>query len=122
MPFRVKNMKILLSTTCESLIGMINSNFGYHIEQRKNGFFAKRNSKGLIPPDGHWQFILACAHLAKNGLHIADIQLSWTELYDALYEAFHFVAADRVGWNGREAKKLTYNAADIINLQNTFGL
>ena len=115
-------MKILLSTTCESLTGMINTNFGYHVEQRKKGFFGKRNSKGSVPPDGHWRFILQCAHLAQNPLYIADIQIHWSELYDALYEAYHFVAADQVGTNGREAKKLTYNARDILNLQISFGL
>ena len=115
-------MKIILSTNCESLTGILNTNLGYVVQKRKSGFFGVRCNNRIVPPDGHWRFILACAHLAKNGLHIADIQLAWTELYDALYEAYHFVAADQVGWNGRQAKKLTYNAADIINLQNTFGL
>ena len=115
-------MKIILTKQCESLVGTIDKNHGYHIQRRKNGFFAKRNTKGFVPPDGHIRFIFACAELAKMKLHISDIEIHWMELYDALYEAYHFVAADHVGWNGREAKKLTYNAADIMNLKTLFGL
>jgi hypothetical protein len=90
--------------------------------RRKNGFFSRRDSKGKVPDDGHWRFILACAQIAQNKLHIADIKIHWNELYDALYEAYHFTAADQVGWNGRKAKKIFYNACDIINLKTTFSL
>ena len=116
-------MEIKLSPTCKSLTGSFGRGFGYHIQHRKNGYFVKRNSKGSVPPDGHWHFILACAELAKMKLHIADIKVSHDELYEALKEARKFVAALRVLHNGALTQhKLSYNAADIINLKITFGL
>jgi len=115
-------MKIILSNQCESLTGSLGSGFGYHIVKRKNGFFARRDARGKIPRDGYWRFIVACAELAKNGLHIADVQVSWMELIDALYKAGHFVAKYKVRANAIEKGKLVYNAADIINLKITFGL
>ena len=80
-------MEIILSNHCKSLTGSFVRGFGYHVQRRKNGFFAKRNSKGIIPPDGHWRFITTCAELAQNGLHIADIRVSHPELSEALSEA-----------------------------------
>ena len=115
-------MEIKLSPTCESLTGSLGRGFGYHIQRRKNGFFAKRNSKGVVPPDGHWRFILACAELAKNRLHISDIEIHWIELSAALYEARQFIAGRHVREKGLAGNKLTYNAADIINLKITFTL
>ena len=115
-------MKIFITQQCESLTGSLSKNFGYHIERRKNGFFSKRSQRANVPPDGHIRVIFACAELAHRHLQVSDILVPWTELYDALYEAYHFVAADHVGWNGREAKKLTYNAADILNLKTLLGL
>ena len=52
-------MEIILSKQCESLTGSLGRGFGYHIQRRKNGFFAKRNSHGEIPRDGHLRFILS---------------------------------------------------------------
>ena len=118
--FRI--MEIKLSPICESLTGSLGRGFGYHIQRRKNGFFAKRNSKGTVPPDGHWRFILACAELAKMKLHVTDIEIDWFELHSALIEAHHFVAAWTVHDNCRDKGKTNYNAADIINLKITFGL
>ena len=115
-------MKVILSPTCKSLTGSLGRGFGYHIQRRKNGFFAKRNSKGSVPPDGHWRFILACAELAKMKLHVTDIQIDWMELQTALYEAHRFVASEHVRRNYADKAKLTYNAADIVNLKITFGL
>ena len=115
-------MEIKLSPICESLTGSLGRGFGYHIQRRKNGFFAKRNSKGSVPPDGHWRFILACAELAKMKLHVTDIEIHWMELQTALYEAHHFVASEHVRRNYADKAKLTYNAADIVNLKITFGL
>ena len=80
-------MEIILSNHCKSLTGILGSGFGYHIQRRKNGFFAKRNSKGIIPPDGHWRFILACAELAQKHLYLSDIRVSHQELSEALSEA-----------------------------------
>ena len=108
-------MKIILSKQCESLTGSLGRGFGYHIQKRKNGFFAKRNSNGKIPPDGHLKFILSCANLAQSKLHITDVQLSRDELKQALWEAKHYIAAQNL-------KRETYNAQDIINLKHTFGL
>ena len=108
-------MKIILSQQCESLTGMLNSSLGYHIEHRKNGFFSKRNQRGIVPPEGHWRFILTCAQLAQNKLHIADIRVSREELKQAMYEARIFIAMQHL-------RKDLYDARDIINLKITFSL
>ena len=108
-------MKIILSQQCESLTGMLNSSLGYHIEHRKNGFFSKRNQRGIVPPDGHWRFILTCAVLAQNKLHIADIRVSREELKQAMYEARIFIAMQHL-------RKDLYDARDILNLKITFSL
>ena len=111
--FRI--MEIKLSPMCESLTGSLGRGFGYHIQRRKNGYFAKRNSKGSVPPDGHWRFILACAELAKMKLHVTDISVSRNELGAALYEARCFIAMQHLHLDH-------YNAEDIVNLKITFGL
>lgn len=108
-------MKIILSKQCESFTGSLGKGYGYHIQHRKNGFFGKRNTKGDVPPDGHWRFIVACAELAQKGLHIADIRVSRDEVKNALYEAHHFIAL-------RQLRLDNYNARDILNLKTTFGL
>ena len=108
-------MEIILSKQCESLTGSLGQGFGYHIQRRKNGYFAKRNSKGVIPPDGHWRFILTCAELAQNKLHIADIRVSREELKQAMYEARIFIAMQHL-------RKDLYDARDIVNLKITFSL
>ena len=115
-------MKIFLSPNCKSFIGSLGRGFGYHIEHRKNGFFSKRSQRAAVPHDGHWRFIVACAELAQNKLHIADIKIDRVELYEALYEAHCFQAARQVRANADACTKLIYNAADIINLKITFGL
>ena len=108
-------MKIILSQQCESLTGMLNSSLGYHIEHRKNGFFSKRNQRGIVPPEGHWRFIVTCAELAQNKLHIADIRVSREELKQAMYEARIFIAMQHL-------RKDLYDARDILNLKTTFSL
>ena len=108
-------MEIILSKQCESLTGSLGRGFGYHIQRRKNGYFAKRNSKGVIPPNGHWRFILTCAQLAQNKLHIADIRVSREELKQAMYEARIFIAMQHL-------RKDLYDARDILNLKITFSL
>lgn len=107
---------------CESITGTLGSGFGYHIQRRKNGFFGKRNTKGNVPEDGHWRFILACANLAKMALHISDVEVGWLELQGALYEARKFQASEHVRRNYNDKNKDTYNALDIVNLKITFGL
>ena len=56
-----------------------------------------------------------CAEMAKGHLHIADISVKKEELYDALTEANHWIAA-------RSLRLPLYNARDIINLKITFSL
>lgn len=108
-------MKIILSNQCESLTGSLGRGFGYHIEHRKNGFFSKRDQRGNPPHDGHWRFIVACAQLAQNKLHITDISVSQDELRAALYEARCFIAMQHLRLDN-------YNARDILNLKTTFGI
>lgn len=114
-------MKIILSDQCESFTGSLGKGFGYFIVRRKNGFYTVR-SKHNVPEDGHWRFILACMQIAKNQLYFSDIQVSWLELHDALYEAHHFVAAQHVWKNFVDYKKRSYCADDLLNLKTTFGL
>ena len=106
-------MRIILSNHCESLTGLLDPKLGYYIGRRKNGFYAVRNSKGSVPPDGHWRFILTCAQLAQNKLHIADIKVSREEVKKALYEARCFIAMQNL-------RKDFYDARDILNLKTTF--
>ena len=80
-------MEIILTDQCKSLTGSLGAGFGYHIQRRKNGFFAKRNSKGDVPFNGHWRFIVACADLALRGTHIDDILVTAKELREAINEA-----------------------------------
>ena len=115
-------MKLFLTKQCESLTGSLGAGYDYHIQHRKNGFFAKRNTKGTVPPDGHWRFIVACAQLAYAKLHVTDIEVHWMELQTALYEAHLFQASEHVRRNYADKCKATYNAADILNLKTTFGL
>ena len=115
-------MEIFLTEQCKSLTGSLGRGFGYHIQRRRDRFFAKRNSKGSIPADGHWRFIAACAELAHIGLHISDIKIHWHELQTALYDAKHFVASEQVRRNYADKCKANYDARDILNLKTTFGL
>lgn len=108
-------MKVILSKQCLSLTGMLERGLGYHLVERKNGFIARRNSKGSVPPDGHLRFIFLCAELAQNKLHITDIRVSREELKTALYEAHCFIAMQNLRLD-------TYHARDILNLKTTFGL
>ena len=113
-------MTIILSKQCESLTGTLGRGYGYCIESRrtKKGslyHYAKRNSKGPVPPSGHWRFIVLCAQLAQNRLHIADIRVKREELKQALYEAGCFIAMQNL-------RKDIYNARDILNLKTTFSL
>ena len=114
-------MKVLLSEQCESLTGKLDCKSGYYLQHKGTCYFSQR-SRYRVPPDGHWRFIKTCANLAQNKLHITDIQIHWSELSDALYKAGHSDAFRHVTNNGLADVKITYNARDIINLQNTFGL
>ena len=107
-------MKIILSSNCESFTGSLGRGFGYFIVRRKNGFFSVR-SRHSVPPDGHWNFIVSCAEIARMGLHFSDIKASRVEVSDALKEARHFIAATHLNL-------ANYHARDILNLKITFGL
>ena len=107
-------MKVILSNMCTSLVGMLNPELGYHLEHRKNGFFAVRNNTPA-PPDGHWRFIVLCAELAQNGLYISDIQVSREEMKRAIYEAGGYIAMQNL-------RLEQYSARDVLNLKTTFGL
>jgi len=113
-------MEVITSSNVETITGKLDSYTGYYLQARrnKNGkarIFSYRK-RGYVPPDGHWRFILMCAQLAHKGLYATDIIVEGKELYLALYEARHHVAADHVN------TFKTYNARDIINLKTTFGL
>ena len=107
-------MEIILSLNCKSLTGSLGRGFGYFIVRRKNGFFSVR-SRHSVPPDGHWRFIVACAEIARMGLHLSDIKASRVEVSDALKEARHFIAATHLNL-------ANYHARDILNLKTTFSL
>ena len=92
---------------------MLNTQCGYHLEHRKSGFFAKRNQKGFVPPDGHWRFILTCAQLAQTGLYISDIIVPPDELRDALDEA---------GYTHVIIFPATYYAESILELKSLWNL
>ena len=115
-------MEIFLSKQCESLTGSLGRGFGYYIRSTKKGRYFGQRSKHSVPPDGHWRFIVTCAQLAQNKLHIADVHVSANELREALEEAHHFVAAQMVHDNYYGKNKTTYNARDIINLKTLFVL
>ena len=115
-------MEIFVSKQCESISGSLGKGFGYNIQRRKNGFFAKRNPNGPVPPDGHWRFILSCAQIARMGFHLTDIRINWMELQKALYDARQYQASEHVRRNYFDKAKATYNAVDIINLKTLFSL
>ena len=112
-------MEVLLSNNCLSLTGMLNPSLGYSLQRRRSKkskarFFSLRSRFGA-PPDGHWRFIVLCAELAQNQLHISDIRVQADEMRDALWEAGHFIAPQNL-------RKPIYDARDVLNLKTTFGL
>ena len=109
-------MEVILSKQCESLVGMLERGLGYHLVQRKNGFFARRDSKGFVPPDGHWRFIVLCAEMARNGLYITDVRVCGGEIAGALLEAgLRTCAALAISKN-------TYNAKEVLAFKERVGL
>ena len=113
-------MTLITSSKVETITGKLDSYTGYflRVKRSKSGrrtIFSCRR-RGYVPPDGHWRFILMCAELAHTGLYATDIVVDGNELYWALYEAGHYVAAKNT------KPRMTYHARDIINLKITFGL
>ena len=110
-------MKVILSNMCASLVGTLERGLGYHLEHRKNGFFAKRDQRGSVPPDGHWRFIVLCAELAQNHLYISDIEVTVGELDEALEEATN--GRLQSPWAPSDA---VCNAAKVLQLKSELGL
>ena len=79
-------MEVILSKQCLALTGCLGRGFGYFLVNRKGRFYSQR-SKHSVPPDGHWRFIVLCAELAQNKLHITDIRVSKEEVDAARIEA-----------------------------------
>ena len=113
-------MRLITSSRVETISGKLESYTGYflRVKKLKSGkrtIYSCRK-RGYFLHDGHWRFILMCAEMAYDGLYATDIIVDGKELYWALFEADHFVAANNV------KMKMTYHARDIINLKITFGL
>lgn len=117
-------MKIILSQFCKSFTGQINRQYGYAVRKTKKGFFLFKCSKNKVQllPDGHLRAIFALAQMARQGLFLADVQVTASELFEALKEAHHWTAAWQVYNNDINYVQRTYSARDIINLETTFGL
>ena len=111
-------MKIILTDQCKSLTGSLGAGFGYHIQRRKNGFFAKRNSKGDVPFNGHWLFITACADLALLGTHIDDILVTAGELREAIEEA-GYLYGDRLVKAKRDE---IFHASQVMDFKKRWAL
>lgn len=108
-------MEIFITKKCEALTGSLGKGFGYHIQRRKNGFFAKRNSKGEIPANGHLRFIFFCAYLAQLNTHITDIRVPRCEFQSALSEA-------GVSLSGARDIPHESSAADVLTLKEKLNL
>ena len=110
-------MKVILSSQCLSLTGMLERGLGYHLEHRKNGFFAKRNTKGFVPSDGHWRFIVLCAELTRNKLYVTDIRVPRCEVQAALKEAGLPLSGEAgLPLSGARDVRHELNARDILSL------
>ena len=107
-------MELFLSKYCRSFTGTLNKSHGYSICRKGNKFFSQRNTRGIVPPDGHLRFIFACAELAREGLLLTNIRIMGSELLDAATEAgytLETIIAD-----------VEYNAHDILNIKTYYGL
>ena len=82
-------MEIILSKFCKSITGVISRSHGYYIKCINGRFYGVRTSRAVVPPDGHWRFILCLVHMAvnKRNIFITDIRISSFELAGALSEA-----------------------------------
>jgi hypothetical protein len=108
-------MKVFLTQQCLSLTGSLGRGYGYFLVKRKGQFYSVR-SKHSVPPDGHWRFIVLCAELAQNKLHITDIRVKREELVKAVEEA---------GWclsRFMEDLRPTLNANDVLIFKQKCGL
>ena len=116
-------MEIILSKQCESLTGSFGQGFGYFIVGRwsrkdiKYRYYSQRSRWG-VPPYDHLRFILTCAYLAQNKLHIADIRVSAKEFRQACKEAER--------WYGEEVARAKdnhfYNADEVLQFKQRWSL
>ena len=108
-------MRVLLSNMCLNLAGLLDPALGYFLVKRGDNFYSIRSKWGA-PPDGHWRFIVLCAELAQNGLHIKDIEVSKKEIMKALHEMHR----------GAYLWQLSYprilHAAEVLQLKSDLGL
>ena len=113
-------MKLVASSNVETITGKLDSYTGYFLRAKRSNtgkyVINSCRKRGYVPRDGHWRFILMCAELAYQGLYVTDVLVPGNELYLALREAHHFVAAQNI------KPAMIYHARDIINLKTTFGL
>jgi hypothetical protein len=108
-------MEIILSKFCKSITGVISRSHGYYIKCINGRFYGVRTSRAVVPPDGHWRFILSLAHMAANNrnIFISDIKVSSFELAEAFCEADYppsIVTANCV-------PGYVYNAEEVIALE-----
>lgn len=103
-------MEIILSSSCHSLTGELGKGYGYSIQSQLGRYFSKRNSKGYVPPDGHWRFIVICAEQCRRGLYFRDIKVGYLEMIIALHEAGKYNAAIRIS-------RPVYNAEQILEFK-----
>ncbi len=108
-------MRLFLSEQCEGLTGSLGSGYGYAVQKQRGGYYGKRNSKGVVPPNGHLRFILKCAELARMKLHIVDIRVPRIELQVALMEAGEYPASLRIA-------QTELNAEQVFNLKQQYKL
>ena len=94
-------MKVILSQQCESLTGALGRGYGYFLVKRGAAFYSQR-SRHYVPSDGHWRFIVLCAELAQNKLHIADVIVQQKELAQVAFADY------------------PQSKARLISLQDTF--
>ena len=111
-------MEIILTEQCTSITGSLGRGYGYSIQKRKDRFYGKRDSKGDIPFGGHWRFIIACAEMAKEELHVSDILVSAKELRDAINEAGLIYGGDlKHAKNGE-----IYHASQVLEFRKRWAL
>lgn len=109
-------MEVILTNRCISFTGSLG--FGYSIQRRKDRFFGKRDSKGIIPLDGHWRFIVACAEMAMMEVHISDILITAKELREALDESGFIY-----GFSLQSAKNdKIFHASEVLDMRKRWGL
>ena len=109
-------MEIILSQRCKSFTGTISRTHGYAIKRTGNRFFSYRFPSTSTPKDGHWNFIVECAELAKQGFMLTDIRVSANEIMDAMHEM------GRGDYLWKLKYPQTLNAAQVLTLKSELGL